>query len=152
MLKQVTIVISLLLIACSQTDDPLALFAAGDYKKSYAIWMTRAGQGDAEAQNYIAIHYYLGLGQRRDFQKALAWFEKAAKKGFADAQYNLGGMYENGEYVKKDYFQAYMWLFAAHNNGNPHAAKRLIAIASEHKLLGNQVTYAEAQGKKYIKK
>lgn len=79
--------------------------------------------------------YYLGLGQRRDFQKALVWFEKAAKKGFADAQYNLGGMYENGEHVKKDYFKAYMWLFAAYNNGNLDAVKRLTAIASEHKLL-----------------
>jgi len=101
------------LFACSKNSSPEELFKQGDYKSSYNAYMQLAKEGNAEAQNYIGIHYYLGLGVPRNYEKAKEWFEKSAKNKFADAQYNLGGMYENGEFVKKDYQMAYMWLYAA---------------------------------------
>ncbi len=116
------------------------------------MWLPMAEQGNLLAQNYVGIHHYLGLGVDRDFRKAVTWFAKAAVKGYPDAQYNLGAMYANGEHVAKDYYKAYLWFFAADHNGNQHAAKRLTGIASEHKLLGNQVRYAEQEAKQYINK
>ncbi len=140
----------LLLTACAKSQDPRDYFERGEYSKAYALWLTEANSGDSEAMNYLGIHHYLGLGMPRDYRKAITWFEKGARAGFADAQYNLGSMYENGEFVDIDYMQAYMWLYAAHKNGNPHAANRMWGITGDHKIFGNQVAMAEDMAEEFI--
>ncbi len=144
--------LSLLLVlgACTKPLDPKVHFDKGNYAEAYQLWLAQAEQGDVVAKNYIGILYYLGLGTPRDYRKARHWFEQAANQGYADAQYNLGSMYENGEFFDIDYMKAYMWLFAAHKNGNTHAANRMWGITGDHKLFGNQVARAEKLAEPYI--
>ncbi len=149
MKKALLVFLLIMLFACDESHDPQILFEQGKYKKSFNIWLPLATNGDAQAENYIAIHYYLGLGRSRDLKIAKEWFEKAAQAGHPDAQYNLGVMYENGESVKKDYVTAYKWLYLAKENGNTNAKKRMQAMAEEHKLFPNQMKHAVELAKEY---
>jgi TPR repeat protein len=132
----------IMLSACDQKYEPKIFFEQGKYAKSFNLWLPLAIKGDVEAQNYVAIHYYLGLGRKRNFKVAKEWFEKAAQSNYSDAQYNLGVMYENGESIKKDYINAYKWFYLANENGNINAVKRMQAIGEEHKLFPNQINHA----------
>lgn len=135
--------------ACSESNDPKTLFDQGKYEKSLAQWSRLANKGDALAQNYVGIQYYLGLGTQRNFKQAKEWFEKSAKQGVADAQYNLGAMYENGEYVEKDYTNAAMWYSLAIEQGNGRAEKRMQSILDEHRLFPNQYRRAHELAEQY---
>lgn len=146
------IIISFVLIACEQNRDPVQLFNNGQYKAALLLWKPLARAGDMQAINYLGIHYYLGLGVKKDFAKAVDFFNEAARQGYPDAQYNLGIMYENGQYVKQDFSQAYTWLFAAHMQGNTHAQQHMKRLSEEHKLMPNQMTYAQKLAMPYIKK
>lgn len=63
----------------------------------------RANQGDATAQDHLALLYRDGLGVRQDYQAALKWYRKAAAQGNAAAQSDLREMYERGLGVREDY-------------------------------------------------
>ncbi|HKK15510.1 MAG TPA: tetratricopeptide repeat protein [Gammaproteobacteria bacterium] len=139
-----------MLSACGHSDDPVALFEEGDYEAAYSLWQPRAENGDPVAQNYMGIHHYMGLGTRRDFTLAREWYEKAATQGYPDAQFNLGLMYENGRGVRQDYLAAFKWFIAAYEQGNDNALKHLKRIAEEHKLMPNQMTYADELARPYI--
>jgi TPR repeat protein len=139
----------LTLSACGESHDPKALFDQGQYERSLPLWYEIAEQGDALAQNYLGIQYYLGLGTKRNYRQAKEWFEKSAKQGFVDGQYNLGVMYENGEYVEQNYTTAAMWYSLAIDLGNEHARKRMQAILDEHKLFPNQYNRAKELAKQY---
>ena len=65
-----------------------------------------AEQGQAEAQFYLGLIYYMGQGISEDYAEAFKWFRKAADQGLAQAQNNLGIMYETGQGVPKDYKEA----------------------------------------------
>ncbi len=139
----------LIFSACSDSHDPKTLFDQGKYEKSLALWSVLAVQGDALAQNYVGIHYYVGLGTKRNYRQAKEWFEKSAIQGFADAQYNLGAMYENGEHVKQDYTTAAMWYSLAIEQGNDHAEKRMQSILDDHRLFPNQYKRAVELAEQY---
>lgn len=139
-----------LLNGCSDVNDPKAAFEQGDYKTAYRLWLPLAKNNNTEAQNYLGIHHYLGLGVDRDLDRAKYWYEKAAKSGYPDAQYNLGQMYENGQSVKQDFLIAYMWFHAANEQGNANARKHMKSISEEHKLFPNQMRYAQELAKPYI--
>ena len=62
-------------LSCSQSDDPKLFFDKGQYEKAYALWQPLANNGDLVAQNYIGIHYYLGLGIKRNLGLANKWFQ-----------------------------------------------------------------------------
>ena len=145
-MKFVWLLLFIVVLGCTKSGDPKFYFDKGDYQ----LWLAEAETGNAEAKNYLGIHHYLGLGTPRDYHKAKEWFEQAAHSGWADAQYNLGTMYENGEAVAINYMTAYMWLYAAHRNGNSHAANRMWGITGDHKLFGNQVARAEELAEPYI--
>lgn len=136
--------------ACGQPDDPVRLFEQGKYTEAYAHWLPRAERGEPLAQNYMGIHYYLGLGTRRDLKRAREWYEKAAIQGYPDAQFNLGLMYENGMGVEQDYLAAFKWFVAAYEQGNDNALKHMKRISEEHKLMPNQMTRAHELAKPYI--
>ena len=138
------------LYGCSETSDPKAAFEQGEYLVAYQLWIPLARNNDKEAQNYLGIHHYLGLGIDRDYSKAKQWFEKAAVNGYPDAQYNLGQMYENGQGVEQDFLTAYMWFYAANEQGNTNARKHMKSMSEEHKLFPNQVEYAMEKAKPYI--
>ena len=109
------------------------MFDRGQYGDAFKGFHQLADKGDANAQNYLGIHYFLGLGVPRDYVVAAKWFEQAALEKHADAQRNLGVMYLRGLGVEKDNIQAYGWFYQAQIHGNKEAAHYL-------KLMTDMVT------------
>lgn len=130
----------LTLTACSNDQDPLGRFMAGDYQSSFKSFLQRADNGDSAAINFVGIHYYLGLGVKRDFNVAAQWFERAARAANADAQRNLGVLYMRGWGVPRDNVTAYGWLFQANSQGNRRARTYLETV--EHLITPNQTMQA----------
>ena len=138
----------LVLFSCAEEVDPRLSFEKGDYAKAFPIWKVRAEQDDQEAQNYLGIHYLLGLGVKRNFVLAKKWYEKAAKSGHSDAQRNLGVMYESGHGLTRDLESAYIWLYAAYRQGHPRAAATLQSLVT--KLSPNNKIILRKKARKYI--
>ena len=84
-----------------------------------------AVQGDAEAQNILALRYYYGDGVPEDDAEAVKWFRRAAEQGDAESQYNLGTCYENGHGVPLDINEAAKWYRLAADQGLPQAQNDL---------------------------
>lgn len=139
----------LVLFSCAEDVDPRIAFEKGDYAKAFSIWKVRAEQqDDQEAQNFLGIHYLLGLGVRRNYGLAKKWYEKAAQSGHPDAQRNLGVMYESGHGMVRDFENAYIWLYAAHRQGHPRAAATLQSLVS--KLSPNNKIILRKKAREYI--
>ena len=140
----------LVLFSCAEEVDPRLSFEKGDYAKAFPIWKVRAEQDDHDAQNFLGIHYLLGLGVKRNYVLAKKWYEKAAKSGHPDAQRNLGVMYESGHGLARDFENAYIWLYAAHRQGHPRAAATLQSLVS--KLSPNNKMILRKKAREYIVK
>ena len=140
----------LCLWGCSGEKTAKQDFAAGDYARAFAKFKPRAEAGDSEAQNYLGVQYYMGLGVRRDWQQALKWYEKSAKQGEPRAQRNYGMMFHNGYGTNMDIVSAYMWYYAAYRQGNPTAKGYMDYLAAENKLSPNQMNLARQKAKHYI--
>lgn len=136
--------------ACSKETDPKKAFDSGDYETAFNLWMPLADSGDADAQNYIGILYYLGFGTQKDYKKALEWYERAAKAGHADAQRNYGDMINFGRGIQKDNYQAYKWYFAASQQGNEKAMRQIEVIAASGNLSPNQQMHAKIEANEFI--
>ena len=138
----------IILPGCSKNDDPLIAFYSGDYDRSLQIWNSRAKNGDDSAQNYLGIHYHLGLGVDRDINQSFYWYDLASKSGNPDAQNNLGMLYVSGELGNPDFEQAYIWLFASYQQGNKNAHKGLQSISGQ--LSPNRVQLLKEESLKYV--
>ena len=114
------------------------------------LWLPLAEQGDAEAQNYLGILYYLGFGVNRDYAKALQWYQKAAKSGNPDAQRNFGDMIHFGRGTSKDNYRAFKWYFAAAQQGNQGAQKQIEVLSAAGNLSPNQQMHAKIEANEYI--
>eukprot|EP00935_MAST-01C_sp_MAST-1C-sp1_P001159 g1159.t1 len=87
-----------------------------DWEKA-AEWMTKAAeQGDAEAQEGLAVMYLEGGGVPQDKQKAAEWMAKGAEQGDAAAQAGLALMHLDGEGVPEDKERGFEWLTSAASN------------------------------------
>ena len=73
------------LSACRGQHDGLTLLRVGRYASALIVLQPAATAGNAQAQNALAIQYYLGLGTPRDLAAARRWFELAALQGNAAA-------------------------------------------------------------------
>ncbi len=146
----ITIWLSTTSPGCTQSADPLTAFANGEYRQAVTLWSPRAVQGDTQAQAYLGIHYYLGLGVEQNYRQALKWLTAAAEAGHDSAQRSLGIMYANGHGVEQNFVTAYQWYYAAYRQGNKHAKKFLDALASEWKLSPNQMRLARTQAEQYV--
>ncbi|MBI0416887.1 MAG: sel1 repeat family protein, partial [Nitrosomonadaceae bacterium] len=60
--------------------------------KAVEFFQKAAAQGNADAQNNIAVMYLTGEGVPKSTSKAVEFFQKAAAQGNADAQANLNAM------------------------------------------------------------
>ena len=137
------------LFSCAEEVDPRLSFEKGDYAKAFPIWKVRAEQqDDQEAQNFLGIHYLLGLGVKRNYVLAKKWYEKAAKSGHPDAQRNLGVMYESGHGLARDFENAYIWLYASYRQGHPRAAATLQSLVT--KLSPNNKMILRKKAREYI--
>lgn len=91
-----------------------------------AAWYQKAAeQGDAEAQDRLALSYASGQGVPKDDARAVAWSSKAAKQGHPGAQFELGLWYARGQGVAQDDAQAVAWLRKAAEQGLPVAQYQL---------------------------
>lgn len=142
--------ILLLLNGCGHHTDPVKAFESGDYQTAYRLWLPMAEAGNAEAQNYLGILYYLGFGVNRDYQKALDWYGRAARDGHADAQRNYGDMLHFGRGTTKDTYKAYKWYFAASRQGNEKATRQIEIIAASGNLSPNQQLHAKLEANEFI--
>jgi hypothetical protein len=140
----------LMLISCAEEIDPRIAFEKGDYASAFPIWKLRAENGDLEAQNFLGIHYLLGLGVKRDYALAKIWYEKAAINGHPDAQRNLGLMYESGHGIPRDFEKAFIWFYAAHRQGHSRAGPSLEALAAMTKLTPNNQIVLKRKAREYI--
>lgn len=136
--------------ACGKETDPKKAFDSGDYETAFNLWLPLAENGDADAQNYLGILYYLGLGVSKDYKKTLVWYERAAKAGHADAQRNYGDMINSGRGIQKDNYQAYKWYFAASQQGNKKAERQVTAIAASGNLSPNKQLHAKIAANEFI--
>jgi TPR repeat protein len=136
--------------ACAKETNPKKAFDSGDYETAISLWRPLAENGDADAQNYLGIIYYLGLGVSKDYKKALEWYGRAAKAGHADAQRNYGDMINFGRGTQKDNYQAYKWYFAASQQGNKKAENQISVIAASGNLSPNQQMHAKIEANEFI--
>jgi TPR repeat protein len=138
------------LAGCGKVTDPKTAFDNGDYELAFKLWKPLADNGDANAQNYLGILYYLGLGTKRNYKKSLEWYERAARSGHADAQRNYGDMINFGRGIKKDNYSAYKWYFAASQQGNEKAKRQIEVIAASGNLSPNQQMHAKIEANEFI--
>jgi len=150
LIKICLLLVPVIFAGCAASDDPRVAFQQGDFEASYKLWKPLAIEGDPEAQNYLGVHYYTGLGVQRDHAKALRWYESAARKGYPSAQRHYGDMFYNGHGVPRDYYKAFIWYFAASQQGNEEARLRLDSITSENKLTPNQQMHAKIEANEFI--
>ncbi|MBC8391551.1 MAG: SEL1-like repeat protein [Deltaproteobacteria bacterium] len=83
--------------------------------------LTKAEQGDVQAQCDLGYIYYSGQGVIQDYEEAIKWSTKAAEQGFAVAQCNLGIYYTNGQGVPQNYKEAVKWFTKAAEQGDVQA-------------------------------
>ncbi|MDB4724694.1 sel1 repeat family protein, partial [Planctomycetota bacterium] len=89
-------------------------------------WFRKAADQEfADAQDWLGICYYGGVGVALDDKKAVDWFRKAAHQGHAGAQTRLGECYYDGRGVLQDREKAVAWFRKAAVQGDPQACVAL---------------------------
>ncbi len=106
-------------------DEGVAAYKRGDYATAIREWRPLAEQGDAEAQFFLGLMYYIGKGVTQDYAEAMRWYRKAAEQGHAEAQSFLGIKYEHGLGVPQDSAEAVQWYRKAAEQGNASAQNNL---------------------------
>ncbi len=110
--------------AAEQGDDHAALQAGiieledNNYAQAVTWFEQAAKNGDADAQNRLAIRYSNGQGVKKDEKMAEYWWKKSAKQGYVKAQQNLANYYYDGVNYGRDYEQAIYWHKKLADQGN----------------------------------
>lgn len=116
------------------------------------FWLKKSAEhGLPEAQYYLALSYYDGMGTSVDNKQAFLWFKKAAEQGHPEAQYNVAMMIFDGDGVPSNAHMATVWLMVAAANHHKHSSKLLIDIKEKlPPLLWNKAqTLATDYAKQY---
>ena len=87
--------------------------------------ISKAEQGDADAQRNLGIMYFEGEGIPQDITQGVYWLSKAAEQGDAEVQIFLGIMYAKGIHVPQDYKKSIDWLTKAAEQGLAGAQLKL---------------------------
>lgn len=72
--------------------------------------ISKAEEGDVEAQMSLGGRYHSGLLVPQDYVAAAKWYRRAAERGDATAQYSFGLMCFRGEGVPENSVLGHMWL------------------------------------------
>ena len=83
--------------------------------------ITRANNGDIDAQMSLGWMFLDGDKVSADDKKAFQFFMMAAMQGHTKAQTLIAEFYHNGEVVKKDYCESFKWYQKASEAGNANA-------------------------------
>jgi TPR repeat protein len=116
-------------------EDGTAAYQRGDYRMAVKLLRPLADQGNADAQDILAIMYYVGQGLPQNRAEAIRLYRLAAEQGNAHAQDALGFAYLNGVGAQRDFGEAAKWFGKAAHQDNIDAQFNL----SEMYELGNGV-------------
>ena len=142
----------------SELIIPLPYDGSSEVLEAKALWESLAASGDADAQYYLAVLYFRGLGGvEKNRELAFSYLDEAAKGGNSTARVRLAMAYEVGEIIDVETNQSLpsdrniaitLYTLAA-ESGNQYAIARLITIF-EKGLLG--ITPNPAAVEKWSKK
>lgn len=107
-----------------------------------------AEQGDANAQNKVALSYVNGEGVAQDLAKAFTWFEKAANQNHPEAQFYYARFILNGQFTEKSPDKALLWFKKAADQGYANAQNSMGTLYMVG--LGTKIDYKESF--KWLKK
>jgi uncharacterized protein len=116
-------------------EDGNAAYQRGDYQTAVKVLQPLVDQGNADAQDILAIMYYVGQGEPQNRAEAIRLYRLAAEQGNAHAQDALGFAYQNGVGVQRDVSEAAKWFRKAADQDNLDAQFNL----GEMYELGNGV-------------
>jgi TPR repeat protein len=116
-------------------EDGNAAYQRGDYQTAVKVLQPLVDQGNADAQDILAIMYYVGQGVPQNRAEAIRLYRLAAEQGNAHAQDALGFAYQNGVGVQRDVSEAAKWFRNAADQDNLDAQFNL----GEMYELGNGV-------------
>jgi hypothetical protein len=119
-------------LADAQADfsRAVAYDLAGDQTRAFALYLSAARAGLAEAQFNVAVMFDSGRGTRHDALQAALFYAFAAVNGNARAAYNLGLLYESGDGVSQNLALARAWYRKAAEAGLVAASEKLRGSAS----------------------
>ena len=106
-------------------SQAIAAVQQKNFAKALQLLQPLANQGDAIAQNNIAVLYEEGLGVPRSDKEALKWYKKAAQQGQAEAQFMVGLFHAEGRGTTQNYQQAFEWYSKAAKQGHADAQNNL---------------------------
>ncbi len=98
------------------------IFLAASAEKYSPELLTRAQNGNADAQFWVGYAYYKGEGVTKDVNEAFKWMQKAANQSNASAQNWMGYFYDHGIGTEKNDAKTIEYYTKADNNGNGQAA------------------------------
>ena len=99
-------------------EDGNAAYQRGDYRTAVKVLQPLVDQGNADAQDILAIMYYVGQGVPQNRAEAIRLYRLAAEQGNAHAQDALGFAYKNGVGAQRDVGQAAKWFRKAADQDN----------------------------------
>lgn len=91
-------------------EEANAAYQRGDYRTAVKLLRPLVDQGNADAQDILAIMYYVGQGLPQNRAEAIRLYRLAAEQGNAHAQDALGFAYQNGVGVQRDVGEAAKWF------------------------------------------
>ncbi len=94
---------------CEVRGGEYVAYDRANYASAFKVWLPKAKEGDAEAQNIVGRIFEKGLGQAADYKAAFEWYKKSAEQGNGEAQLNLGHLYEKGLGTPADMDAANKW-------------------------------------------
>ncbi|HEY1748568.1 MAG TPA: tetratricopeptide repeat protein [Xanthobacteraceae bacterium] len=116
-------------------EDGNAAYQRGNYRTAVKILQPLVDQGNAEAQDILAVMYYVGQGLPQNRAQAIRLYRLSAVQGNAHAQDALGFAYQNGVGVQRDVSEAAKWFGKSADQDNIDAQFNL----GEMYELGNGV-------------
>jgi TPR repeat protein len=90
-------------------------------QKALRYLKSAAEKGHADAQYYLALHYYRGAGVSKNIEKANEWLIKSADNGSPMGLHELGCLYLKGRVFPKDHKKAIELLKKAVAQGSAEA-------------------------------
>lgn len=99
-------------------EDGNAAYQRGDYVTALKLLRPLVEQGDAGAQDILAIMYYVGQGVPQNRAEAIRLYRLAAEQGNAHSQDALGFAYRDGVGVTRDDAEAAKWFRKAADQDN----------------------------------
>ena len=95
--------------SASGHENGLQALQKGDAETALQELKPAAEAGNDQAQFFLGLMFYDGIGVQQDYQAAARLMLLSAEQGFANAQHVLGLLYRDGNGVQEDERKAATW-------------------------------------------